>query len=57
MECKKCGAKMIIDEWEGWKWFCVACNLHSRVATGEEIEDQIEMYMGDYKKHGKHGRQ
>ena len=48
---------MIIDEWEDWKWFCPLCNLHSRVATGEEIEDQIEMYMGDYKKHGKHGRQ
>ena len=51
MRCKNCNAKMIIDEWEDWKWFCPLCNLYGRVATEEEIKDQIEIYLVGYKKH------
>jgi len=40
MKCKKCGSDMIIDEWNGWVWYCAVCDIVYRPATNKEIEDQ-----------------
>jgi len=37
-ECKA-EAEMIIDEWNGWVWFCCNCWFKGREATDEEIEE------------------
>ena len=29
----------IIDEWNGWIWFCITCENEGRKATDEELED------------------
>ena len=45
MKCKKCGSDMIIDEWNGWIWYCFACDYEGREATDEEIQEQEELFL------------
>ena len=40
MKCKKCNEQMVIDEWDGWKWYCVICDVYGRIATDAEIAAQ-----------------
>jgi ssDNA-binding Zn-finger/Zn-ribbon topoisomerase 1 len=40
MICEKCGTPMIIDEWEGWIWFCGNCEAEGEYANTEEIKQQ-----------------
>lgn len=41
MICKKCGAKMFIDSWNGWVWTCIfgKCDYIGRAATKSEIQE------------------
>jgi ssDNA-binding Zn-finger/Zn-ribbon topoisomerase 1 len=45
MKCKNCGGWMVLDEWNGWVWYCFNCDTCGRIATDEEIETQ----QGEYK--------
>jgi len=40
MTCPHCLSQLIIDEWGGWRWWCIRCDLYGRRATDEEIEAQ-----------------
>jgi len=40
MTCPHCLSPLIIDEWGGWRWWCIRCDLHGRRATDDEIEAQ-----------------
>jgi len=48
MDCPKCGAIMVVDEWGGWRWTCFNCDHVDQEATDEECEAQqreIEKYL------------
>ena len=56
MNCPKCKAPMVIDEWNGWVWTCFNCDYVGREATDEECDLQqreIEMFSKIQK--GKYG--
>lgn len=38
MNCLQCKKDMMIDEWNGWYWFCAFCDIYGRKATQKEIE-------------------
>ena len=38
MKCKKCGAELVIDEWNGWVWACFNCDTIWRRATLREVK-------------------
>lgn len=40
MNCTKCKGWLVIDEWNGWRWFCPHCEYVGRYATDEEIDEQ-----------------
>jgi len=42
MRCNECDAEMIIDEWNGWIWYCYNCGHEGRNATSKEIEELEE---------------
>ena len=55
MNCPKCGAQMVIDEWGGWMWTCFLCDFVGLEATDEECESQrreIEEYLKKQKAKG-----
>ena len=39
-QCKDCGYPLIIDEWEGWRWYCYYCDKYHDYATPEEIKEE-----------------
>ena len=39
MQCPICGVKMVISEWDGWKWVCFFCDHEDSIATDTEIEE------------------
>lgn len=39
MTCLKCKTEMIIDEWEGWVWYCPHCDYEGEKATDKEIQN------------------
>lgn len=46
MKCKKCGGCMVIDEWDGWRWFCFYCDIPGRRATDAEIKKMEDRQNG-----------
>ena len=49
MKCKKCKSEMVIDEWDGWRWYCMGCDLHGGIATDADINDHEDDVQNEYR--------
>lgn len=47
VKCKKCNGWMFIDEWNGWRWGCMLCDIVGRKATNQEIKNH-EKSLSDF---------